>query len=104
MIYRLLLIAILIYSQAIRQTEEIPQAVLRLVEQANPKARIEYCGAISTKNLCYYLFVVTCEELAGVVLVRNSPGDLPIIVAADTSLFSSRIEISHSLGKAAAAA
>ena len=102
--FHFLLIALLLCSQAIAHTEEIPQTVLRLMELANPKARVEYCGAISTKNLCYYLFVVTCEELAGVVLVRKSPGDLPIIVDADTSLFFSRTEISPSLGKAAEAA
>jgi hypothetical protein len=101
MLHHLLLIAVSIFSQAIGQTEEIPQGVLRLVEQANSKARVEYCGAISTKNLCYHLFVVSCEELAGVVLVRNSLGDLPIIVDADTSLSFSRIEISYALGKAA---
>jgi hypothetical protein len=104
MIYRFLLAALLIFSQAIGQAEEIPQVVLRLMEQTNPKARLEYCGAISTKNLCYHLFVVTCEELAGVVLVRNSRGDLPIIVDADTSLFFCRTETPYSLGKAVQAA
>ena len=67
--------------------QDPPQPVRRLIEQANPNARIEYCGAISMKALEYYLFAVTHEQVAGVVLVRNGHENLPIIVDADTSLF-----------------
>jgi hypothetical protein len=64
---------------------EIPQAVHRLMEQADPKARVEYCGGISTRKLDYYLFVITRDE--------------PAIADADTSLFSSRTKDLYFLGK-----
>jgi hypothetical protein len=71
-------------------TQDLPQSVRCLIEQANPNAKIEYCGAISMKTLEYYLFAVTHEQVAGVVLVRNSRENRPTIVDADTSLFSHR--------------
>jgi hypothetical protein len=78
---------------------EIPQPVHCLIEQANPKVRVEYCGAISTRRLDYYLFVVTREQLSGVVLVQNDRHNPPAIVYADTSPFNSQFENSASLGK-----
>jgi hypothetical protein len=71
-------------------SRDLPQSVRRLIEQANPDARIEYCGAISTMALEYYLFAITHKEVAGVVLARNGQEDRPAIVDADTSLFSHR--------------
>jgi hypothetical protein len=81
------------------RADEIPQAVHLLMEQANPKARLEYCGAISTQKLDYYLFVVTREELTGVVLVQKDRQNVPAIVDADTSLFSSPAKDFYFLGK-----
>jgi hypothetical protein len=52
--------------------QDPPQPVRRLIEQASPNARIEYCGAISMKALEYYLFAEragcrsrTCAERSG---------------------------------------
>jgi hypothetical protein len=78
---------------------EIPQAVHRLMEQADPKARVEYCGGISTGKLDYYLFVITRDELTGVVLVQKDQEHEPAIADADTSLFSSRTKDLYFLGK-----
>jgi hypothetical protein len=80
--------------------DEIPQPVHRLIEQADPKARVEYCGAISTRKLDYYLFVISRDELTGVVLVQKCPENEPVIIDADTSLFSPRSRDSYFLGKA----
>ena len=67
-------------------TEDLPQSVCCLIERANPNAKIEYCGAIVTKALEYYLFAVTHEQVAGVELVRIDRDNRPAIVDADTSL------------------
>jgi hypothetical protein len=84
--------------------DEIPQPVRLLMEQANPKAHVEYCGEISTRKLDYYLFVVTREELTGVVLVQKDRQNVPAIVDADTSLFSSQTKDLYFLGKPLASA
>ena len=80
----------LLFFQEPGWTQDLPQTVRRLIEQANPNAKIEYCGAISMKALEYYLFAVTHEQVAGVVLVRNGRENPPTIIDADTSLFSHR--------------
>jgi hypothetical protein len=86
----LLVLAGLFFFEDPGWTQDLPQTVRHLIERANPNAKIEYCGAISMKTLEYYLFAVTHEQVAGVVLVRNGQENLPTIVDADTSLFSHR--------------
>ena len=86
------------------RSQDLPPSVRHLIEQANPNARIEYCGAISMKALEYYLFAVTQEQVAGVVLVRNGRENRPTIVDADTSLFCHRNPNASSLPKPVTAA
>ena len=90
MIFCLLVVVGLFFFEEPGWTQDLPHTVRRLIAQANPNAKIEYCGAISMKALAYYLFAVTHEEVAGVVLVRNGRENQPTIVDADTSLFSHR--------------
>jgi hypothetical protein len=78
---------------------EISEAVHRLMEQADPKARVEYCGEISTGKLDYLLFVITRDELTGVVLVQKDQQNETAIVDADTSLFSPQTRDFYFLGK-----
>src|SRR6202035_608686 len=65
----------------------------------DPRAKIEYGGAISTRRADYYLFLLEREELAGTVLVQQPIGAGPIIVAADTSLFPFPEETARSVEK-----
>ena len=90
MIFCLLVVAGLFFFEDPGWTQDLPPTVRRLIEQASSNTKIEYCGSISMKNLEYYLFAVTHEQVAGVVLVRNGRENRPTIVDADTSLFSHR--------------
>jgi hypothetical protein len=74
-------------SRVIGQSTEAPLAVRGLIQCADPHAYIEYCGAVSTSNVDYYLFLLERKELAGIVLVRQQAGTPPVIADADTSLF-----------------
>src|SRR5262245_58135961 len=85
-------------------SQDLPPSVRHLIEQANPNTRIEYCGAISMKALEYYLFAVTQEQVAGLVLVLNGQENRPTIVDADTSLFCHRDPNASSLPKPVTAA
>ena len=82
----LLLPALLCFPLIGLSTEQ-PLAVRRLIQDADPRAKVEYGGAISTSQADYYLFLLERKELAGTVLVRQRIGAAPMIVAADTSLF-----------------
>jgi hypothetical protein len=75
-----------ICSHALGRPITIPSAVTALVRRADPQANVEYCGSVSTNRVDYYLFVITQQELTGVVLVRQPTGKAPSIAAADTSL------------------
>jgi hypothetical protein len=70
------------------QSIDPPHAVRDLIRSADPRAIVEFCGALSSTDSDYYLFVLQREELSGLVLVREKPGEDPVIVDADTSLFS----------------
>lgn len=72
---------------AIGQPAEAPLPVRRLLQQADPRATIEYCGSLSTGHLDYHLFLLQRKELAGLVLIQQRAGNAPVIVDADTSLF-----------------
>jgi hypothetical protein len=91
MIYRysviFLLLSELLCFPVIGQCTEQPLAVRRLIQAADPRAKVEYGGAISTRHADYYLFLLERKELAGTVLVLQRIGAAPMIVAADTSLF-----------------
>jgi hypothetical protein len=69
------------------QPLEPPPPVRSLVQNADPHADVEYCGSVSTSTSDYYLFLLQQNELAGVILVRQGSGAVPVIVDADTSLF-----------------
>ncbi|MBV8142422.1 MAG: hypothetical protein JOZ60_10285 [Verrucomicrobia bacterium] len=73
-------------SSVSAQFAEVPLAVQTLIQQADPRASAEYCGAVSTSKFDYYLFLLQRKELAGIVLVRQPPGTAPFIADADTSL------------------
>ena|SRR5271157_907875 len=75
------------FSDAVGQPITIPSAVSALVQRADPQARVEYCGSVSTNRVDYYLFVLTRKELTGVVLVQYPTGQAPSVADADTSLF-----------------
>jgi hypothetical protein len=64
-----------------------PTPVRDLVQRADPHANIEYGGAVSAGAIDYYLFLLERKELAGVALVKQRPGAVPVIVDVDTSLF-----------------
>ena len=64
-----------------------PPAVTDLVQRADPQAHIEYCGRVSMNEVDYYLFVLTHQELSGIVLVQHPAGKAPTIADADTSIF-----------------
>jgi hypothetical protein len=76
-----------ICSSAIGQPAEAPLPVRGLVQQADPGATIEYCGSLSIAHLDYYLFVLARKQLAGLVLIQQRMGSVPLIVDAETSLF-----------------
>jgi hypothetical protein len=82
-----LLIWTIICSQAIGQSTQAPLPVRGLVEKADPRATIEYCGSLSSTHLDYYLFLLKRKALSGLVLIQQPPGRSPVIVDADTSLF-----------------
>jgi hypothetical protein len=90
MMFCLIVVVGLLFFEQPGWTQDLPQTVRRLIGQANPNAKIEYCGSISMKALEYYLFAITHEQVAGVVLVRSGRENQPTIVDADTSLFSHR--------------
>jgi hypothetical protein len=74
-------------SHVFGQSFEAPLAVRALIQRADPHANIEYCGAVSAGKVDYYLFYLEQKELAGVALVRQRAGAVPVIAEADTSLF-----------------
>jgi hypothetical protein len=82
-----LLICASICSSVIAQPAEPPLPVRALVQNANPHAKVEYCGSVSTSRSDYYLFLLQQNELAGIVLIGQRSGAKPAIVGADTSLF-----------------
>jgi hypothetical protein len=87
-----LLFTAFLCSDLIAHATEATLAARELIQRADPRAKIEYGGAISTRRADYYLFVLEREELAGTALVQQRTGAAPIIVAADTSLFPFREE------------
>jgi hypothetical protein len=82
----------LICSHSIGQSEEAPLPVRSLIQQADPRATVEYCGSVSTRHVDYYLFLLQRKELAGVILLQQRAATPPVIVAADTSLFPFRAD------------
>jgi hypothetical protein len=82
-----LLLWIFTCSCVIGQSTEAPPAVRELIQRADPLADIEYCGAVSSSTVDYYLFLLERNELAGIVLVQQRAGTAPVITDADTSLF-----------------
>jgi hypothetical protein len=88
-----------ICSRLIGQSTEPPRAVRGLIQGADPTAKVEYCGAVSTSKVDYYLFLLERKELAGIVLIRQQTGTTPVIVDADTSLFPFRDESERSVEK-----
>jgi hypothetical protein len=81
------------------QTAEVPRSVLELIQRGDPHAKIEYCGAVSSGKIDYYLFLLERNELAGIVLAEQRAGTDPVIVDADTSLFPFRGESASSVEK-----
>ena len=88
-----------ICSPVIGQSAEAPSAVLELIQHADTRANIEYCGAVSTSNVDYYLFLLKRKVLAGIVLVQQRAGANPVIVDADTSLLPFRDDSAGSVQK-----
>lgn len=78
---------------------ETPIEVRDLIQRADPRANVEYCGAVASGAIDYYLFVLEHQELAGVVLVKQRAGMIPVIVDVDTSLFPFRDDAEHSVEK-----
>jgi hypothetical protein len=81
------------------QTAEVPRSVRELVQGGDPHAKIEYCGAVSSRKIDYYLFLLERNELAGIVLVEQRSESDPAIVDADTSLFPFRGDSVRSVDK-----
>jgi len=88
-----------ICSRVFGQSAEAPLAVRELIQHADPRANIEYCGAVSTRNADYYLFLLERKVLAGMVLVQQRAGTTPVIVDADTSLLPFRDDSERSMQK-----
>ena len=78
---------------------EPPIEVRDLIQRADPRANVEYCGAVATGTIDYYLFLLERKELAGLVLVKQRAGMIPVIVDVDTSLFPFRDDAEHSVEK-----
>jgi hypothetical protein len=87
MSYNAILFCAFVCSSVAGLPVEPPLAVRKLVQSADAHANVEYCGAVSTRASDYYLFLLQQNELAGIVLVRQGSGAVPVIVDADTSLF-----------------
>jgi hypothetical protein len=81
-----LLLSTLDCTTALTQPIDPPLLVGAFIQNAVPRAKVEYCGAVSTKRLDYYLFLLQQNELGGMALVRQEVGTVPVIVDADTSL------------------
>ncbi len=88
-----------ICSRVIGHSAEAPPAVRELIQHADTRANIEFCGAVSTSNVDYYLFLLKRKELAGIVLVQQRAGATPVIVDADTSLLPFRDDSAGSVQK-----
>lgn len=95
-----LLFCFLLCSSMIAQRIEPPLAVRELVQNADPHAKVEYCGSVSTSSVDYYLFLLQQNELAGIVLVAQRSGVVPAIVEADTSLLPFSDVSGRTVGKA----
>jgi hypothetical protein len=78
---------------------ETPIEVRDLIQRADPRANVEYCGAVATGTIDYYLFLLERKELAGLVLVKQRAGMIPVIVDVDTSLFPFHDDAEHSVEK-----
>jgi hypothetical protein len=78
---------------------ETPTEVRDLVQRADPRANVEYCGSVAIGTIEYYLFLLEDQELAGLVLVKQQAGMIPVIVDVDTSLFPFREDAEHSVEK-----
>jgi hypothetical protein len=78
---------------------EMPIEVRDLVQRADPRANVEYLGAVETGTIDYYLFLLERQELAGLVLVKQRAGLVPVIIDVDTSLFPFRDDAEHSVEK-----
>jgi hypothetical protein len=74
-------------SCVIGQSTEALLAARGLIHSSDPQAKIEYCGAISTRKVDYFLFFLEQRELSGTVLIQQRAGTAPVIIDADTSLF-----------------
>jgi hypothetical protein len=94
-----LLFLTIICSHAVAHPAEPPLPVRELVQQADLHAKIEYCGSLSTAHLDYYLFLLQRKELTGLVLIQQRAGSSPVIVDADSSLFSLRDDSDRTLEK-----
>jgi hypothetical protein len=94
-----LLLCLLVYSPAVGRSIEPPLPVRTFIQSADTRATVEYCGAVSTSRVDYYLFLLQQNELAGMALVRQQVGTAPIIVDADTSLFPFSEDSGRSLEK-----
>jgi hypothetical protein len=86
-------------GNVIGNSTEAPMEVRDLVERADPRANVEYCGAVATGTIDYYLFLLEHQELAGLVLVKQRAGMIPVIVDVDTSLFPFPDDAEHSVEK-----
>src|ERR1700736_1602890 len=95
----ILLFSAFLYCDPIAQATEATLDARELIQRADPHAKINYRGAISTRWADYYLFLLQREELAGTALVQQRIGAAPIILAADTSLFPFCEEIERSVEK-----
>ncbi len=92
-------LSVFLCFHAIGQSSEKPIAVWSLVQGADPGAKVEYGGSISTRRANYYLFLLERKEIAGNILVQQRSGTPPTIVAADTSLFPFSDDTEHSVEK-----
>jgi hypothetical protein len=86
-------------AHAIGQPADAPLPVRGLIQQADPRATIEYCGSLSTAHVDYYLFLLERKELAGLALIQQRAGRSPVIFDADTSLFPLRDDSDRPLEK-----
>jgi hypothetical protein len=55
------------------------------IQHAAPNARIEYRGSVTTASASYFLFSLSQDALAGLVVIREQPGAAPKIAFADTA-------------------
>jgi hypothetical protein len=93
------LLVCLLCSAVLGQPTGPSLPVRALIQSADPRATVEYCGTVSTSRVDYYLFLLQQNEMSGMALVRQQVGTAPVIVDADTSLFPLRANSGRSLEK-----